>query len=191
MKIFTVRHGQTDWNIEGRLQGHTDIPLNPEGLDQAERVARRLSGEKVDAIYTSDLSRAFKTAEAINQHHNAKIISTPALREASFGKWEGQNIDLVRAEVNWEHPDPDGEDKATAFNRIHTFLETVVKSGHENIVIVGHYGSVTAAICYFLDMSIDHQRSLSVGNTAVHCFQKDADGKFRMKIENDMSHLDG
>ena len=79
MKIFTVRHGQTNWNIERRLQGHTDTPLNAEGLAQAEKVAKRLSSEKVDAIYTSDLSRAFKTAEAINQHHNAKIITPPLL----------------------------------------------------------------------------------------------------------------
>ena len=97
----------------------------------------------------------------------------------------------MRAEVDWNHPDPEGEDKTTAFNRVHTFLEDVITSGHESVVIVGHYGSVTAAICYFLDVSMEHQHSFKVGNTAVHCFQKDANGKFCMKIENDMSHLDG
>jgi len=87
MKIFTVRHGQTDWNLQRRLQGHTDIPLNETGLEQARRIGLRLSAEKIDAIYTSDLIRAEKTAEAINGHHNAEIFTTTALREASLGKY--------------------------------------------------------------------------------------------------------
>ena len=85
MKIFTVRHGQTHWNTEGRIQGHMDIPLDEAGLAQAEKLGIRLAGKKVDIVYSSDLARAAKTAEIINRHHNAEFVTTSALREASFG----------------------------------------------------------------------------------------------------------
>ncbi|MCL2855110.1 MAG: histidine phosphatase family protein [Defluviitaleaceae bacterium] len=191
MKIFTVRHGQTSWNLERRLQGHTDIPLDETGMDQARRIGLRLAGEKVDAIYTSDLQRARKTAETINAHHGAQLFATSKLREISFGKYEGQLIEKISEKINWNHPDPDGEDVAAVFSRIHSFLDEVVESGHENVIIVGHYGSVRAAICYFLGIPAGQRHSFNVGNTAIHCFERATDGTFQMVLENDTSHLNG
>lgn len=191
MKIFTVRHGQTDWNLQGRLQGHTDMPLNETGLDQARRIGLRLAGEDIDAIYTSDLSRAVQTAQAINQHHNAEIFTTASLREASFGKYEGRIIKDVFHEINWDHVDPDEEDRVAVFERVHKFLDDIIISkSHKNIVIVGHFGSVMAAICYFLKVPITEREKFKVGNTAIHCFEQNLDGTFRMTIENERKHLD-
>jgi len=188
MKIFTVRHGQTSWNIERRLQGHSDIPLDDTGIEQAQKIAKRLADEKIDIIYTSDLLRASKTAEAINAFHNAQIVATPKFRESSFGIYEGRHIEEIAHEIDWSHPDG-GESTVEKFHRIHSFLDEITAKSHENVVIVGHYGSVLAAICYFLKIEMAHRRSFEVGNTAIHCFERDLNGNYKMIIENDTSHL--
>jgi len=188
MKIFTVRHGQTHWNIERRLQGSNDIPLDETGIAQAKSLGTRLAGEKVDIIYSSDLLRAAKTAEAINAHHNATIITTPMLREANFGIYEGRYIEEIAHEINWDHPDG-GESTESKFKRIHGFLDEVVAANHENIIIVAHHGSIKAAICYFLGLPMSERRKFDVGNTAIHCFERTSNGKFTMTLENDTSHL--
>ena len=193
MKIFTVRHGQTHWNTIGKMQGHTDIELDETGLDQARRLGLRLAGEKVDIIYASDLARAAKTAELINSHHNAEFVTTPALREVSFGIYEGRVYAEVGQEMNQYHsqnlPVPGGENISDYFNRIHAFLDEIMSKGHRNIIIVGHHGTVRAAICYFLQIPVEERGRFHIDNTAVHCFERGGDGKFRMTLENDVSHL--
>jgi len=189
MKIFTVRHGQTVWNVEGRLQGHTDIPLDEVGLEQAQKIANRLAGEKIDIIYTSDLQRAAKTAETINIHHNVEVIPTARLRESSFGIYEGRILEEVYHEIDWNHPDGSNENVQQKFHRIHSFLEEITTKPHESIVIVGHFGSVRAAICYFLEIPMEKRRGFEIGNTAIHCFERGEDGKYRMTLENDTDHL--
>lgn len=88
-KYCFVRHGQTNWNIQGKWQGHTDIGLNETGVMQAKQAANQLLDQKFSAIYSSDLSRALQTAEAINSHHGMKIVTDQRLREQHFGEWEG------------------------------------------------------------------------------------------------------
>ncbi|MCL2576341.1 MAG: histidine phosphatase family protein [Defluviitaleaceae bacterium] len=189
MKIFTIRHGQTEWNVQRRLQGHSDIALDDVGLEQARRIGLRLASEKVDIIYTSDLMRAVKTAETINAHHGVEIIATPMLREMSFGIYEGMNIEEIAHEIDWEHPDGSSENRTAAIKRIHSFLDEVIAKQHENIFIVAHYGSIRAAIKYFLETPREETADIQVGNTAIHCFERDADGKFKMILNNDTSHL--
>jgi len=195
MKILTVRHGRTQWNEIGRMQGKTDIPLDDVGLDQARRLGKRLAGEKVDIIYTSDLMRAAKTAEIINSHHNVELVTTPVLQEFGFGIYEGCIYDEVAEEVYYYRsknlPMPDGDDIFEYYDKIHRFLEEVTTRQHQNIIIVGHGGSVRAAICYFLQLPTEDRDSyMHIGNTAVHCFERTADGRFQMTLENDVSHLD-
>ena len=99
MKLLLTRHGQTDWNIAGRYQGQSDVPLNQTGQLQAEQIARRLSCESIHAIYSSDLSRAADTAQKIVNLQK----QTPALqmgsrwRELSFGNWEGMTYKEMSA----------------------------------------------------------------------------------------------
>src|SRR5690242_8696605 len=87
--LLLVRHGETDWNAEGRLQGQTDRPLNEYGRRQARELAERLAGDGVVAIYASDLSRAKETAEIVGGRLGLPVVVDPDLRERNWGTWEG------------------------------------------------------------------------------------------------------
>ena len=107
-ELLLVRHGETDWNAEGRLQGHTDRPLNEYGRRQARGLADELADEELDAIYSSDLARARETAEIVGERLGLPVVLDPDLREKSWGSWEGltpaerQEIELV-GESTEEH----------------------------------------------------------------------------------------
>ena len=88
-RILLVRHGETDWNRDRRVQGHTDIPLNDEGRRQARALAAELDGEIVDTTYSSDLLRARETAEILCLERGTQLVVLAALREKHFGTWEG------------------------------------------------------------------------------------------------------
>jgi broad specificity phosphatase PhoE len=88
--LLLIRHGETDWNREGRFMGRTDLPLNMAGLAQAETAAASLRGQKLDAIYTSDLQRARQTAEIVARAVGAPVIPDARLREIDQGEWEGK-----------------------------------------------------------------------------------------------------
>jgi broad specificity phosphatase PhoE len=88
-ELLLVRHGETDWNAEGRLQGHTDRPLNEYGRRQAQRLADELAGEELEAIYSSDLARARETAEIVGERLGLPVVLDPDLREKNWGTWEG------------------------------------------------------------------------------------------------------
>ena len=96
MKLILIRHGRTDWNVQGRVQGRTDIPLDETGLRQAAAVARRLSGIHLNAIYTSPLRRAHDTAKAVAAFHSCDVHVAQQLTEINFGAWE----------VNWRRNMP-------------------------------------------------------------------------------------
>mgnify|MGYP000865825917 FL=1 len=100
IELWVVRHGQTDWNVEGRYQGQTDVPLNEVGRQQAQQLAQSLPNLTFAALYTSDLSRAQMTADILGQHLGLHPIPDVRLREMSHGQWEGL---LVRDKV---HPNP-------------------------------------------------------------------------------------
>ncbi|HPS48504.1 MAG TPA: histidine phosphatase family protein, partial [Flexilinea sp.] len=96
-RFCLIRHGQTDWNLEGRYQGQSDIPLNSTGIKQARLIARVLRDEQFDAVYSSDLLRALRTAEIITEYHDSlKINTDPRLREVNQGEWEGLTRDAIR-----------------------------------------------------------------------------------------------
>ncbi|MEA3355197.1 MAG: histidine phosphatase family protein [Patescibacteria group bacterium] len=88
--IYLVRHGQTDWNLKKKMQGHKDIPLNKNGIKQAQQAAKRLAKIKFDEAFSSDLSRAKQTAEIIALEHKLTIQTSKALRERSFGDFQGK-----------------------------------------------------------------------------------------------------
>jgi probable phosphoglycerate mutase len=87
--LFLFRHGETDWNREGRLQGHTDTPLNATGLAQAQALTERLRGHRLDAVVSSDLARAWTTAQIVAERLGVPLIREPGLREAQIGEAEG------------------------------------------------------------------------------------------------------
>ena len=123
-RILAIRHGETAWNTESRIQGHTDIPLNDTGLWQAERVAQALLGESLQAVYSSDLQRARTTAEAIAQAQQLTLSLDPGLRERHFGHLEGLTHQEITARWpeqarRWRERDPafgpDGGETLQAF----------------------------------------------------------------------------
>lgn len=102
-QLWLVRHGQTDWNLQGRYQGNTDLALNATGLEQALALAETIEGDRIQAIYSSDLQRAYRTAQAVADKWKLPIHSEPRLREARFGAWEGLQFSQIqeRYAQNW------------------------------------------------------------------------------------------
>jgi len=136
--LLFVRHGETDWNAEGRLQGHTDRPLNDDGRRQAEALADRLAGEDaVDAIYASDLSRARETAEIVGERLGLTVVIDPDLREKNWGNWEGLTGD-ERASVEFV-----GESTEAHRERVLRAVRRIAeRHPDQRIVVVTHGGSL-------------------------------------------------
>src|SRR6218665_2736315 len=108
---IAIRHGETAWTVDTRIQGHLDIPLNDTGLWQAEQLARALAGEPIAAIYTSALQRAHATAQAVARPTGAPLTAEPGLRERSFGRFQGRTFAQIEAELpadalRWRKRDP-------------------------------------------------------------------------------------
>ncbi len=135
--LLLVRHGETDWNAEGRLQGHTDRPLNDYGRRQAKELADRLAGGGADAIYTSDLIRAKSTAEILGERLGLTVVVDPDLREKDWGTWEGLTPDeRVHVELEGESTEAHRDRVMGAVRRI------VARHPEERVVVVTHGGSL-------------------------------------------------
>ena len=135
--LLLVRHGETDWNAEGRLQGHTDRPLNAYGREQAKGLAVRLAGENVAAIYSSDLARARETAEIVGERLGLPVIVDPDLREKNWGTWEGlTSEERLGVEFEGETTEEHRDRSVRAVERI------AERHPGQQIVVVTHGGSV-------------------------------------------------
>jgi broad specificity phosphatase PhoE len=135
--LLLVRHGETDWNAEGKLQGHTDRPLNEYGRRQAQTLADRLAGESIDAVYASDLSRARETAEIVGEKLGLTVAVDPDLREKNWGNWEGLTSD-ERLHIAYE-----GETSEDHRERTLRAVQRIVeRHPDERIVVVTHGGSL-------------------------------------------------
>jgi broad specificity phosphatase PhoE len=135
--LLLVRHGETDWNAAGRLQGHTDRPLNDYGRRQAKELAERLAGEGADAIYASDLVRAKETAEIVGERLGLTVAVDPDLREKDWGTWEGLTGD-ERVHVEFE-----GESTEDHRDRVMGAVRRIVaRHPEQRIVVVTHGGSL-------------------------------------------------
>ena len=135
--LLLVRHGETDWNAEGRLQGHTDRPLNDYGRRQAKELAERLAAEGADAIYASDLVRAKETAEIVGERLGLTVVVDPDLREKDWGTWEGLTGDeRVHVELVGESTQEHRERVLRAVERI------AERHPGQRVVVVTHGGSL-------------------------------------------------
>lgn len=142
--LLLARHGETDWNREGRWQGWADPPLNATGRAQARALAEQLRDTPFDAVYSSDLRRAHETAEIVAAPHDVPVVADPGLREIDVGSWSG----LTRKEIEQRFPDgtrPDGETRDEHAARV---LEAVERIARENpglrILVVTHGGTMRA-----------------------------------------------
>ena len=160
MNLLLIRHGQTNWNLEQRFQGQSDIPLNETGRRQAQALAERLAAETFDAVYSSDLQRATETAKIICA---SQIHSDPRLREVNFGDWEGLTYDEIKVKypetlAAWEsdifkNAPPSGETLEQLAIRVQSMLDELrEKHEDQNILIVAHGGVLQTLICLALKL---------------------------------------
>jgi broad specificity phosphatase PhoE len=135
--LLLVRHGETDWNAVGRLQGHTDRPLSDFGRRQAQQLAERLDDEELEAIYSSDLARARETAALVGERLGLPVVLDPDLREKDWGTWEGlTSVERDRVEFVGESTQAHQERILGALRRI----AEVHPDGR--VLVVTHGGSM-------------------------------------------------
>lgn len=153
MKILVTRHGQTDWNVEKRIQGRTDIELNNKGIEQAYQTKENLENEKIELIICSPLKRAKQTADIINKDRNIPIIYDERLLEICYGENEGRLHDDFDYDGFWSivntHEYKDAENVNKFIQRVHNFLNDLKNRKEENILIVTHNGVCRAINTYF------------------------------------------
>lgn len=198
-KVIFVRHGETCWNHSKRYQGHSDISLNEKGLQQAEMVAKRLAGENISAIYSSDLIRAVQTAEIIGQHHSLQPVVLRELREVNFGVWEGLTYEEIMAvwpdalSAIYSKPGsaliPEGESFYDVQKRTTIGLGKCIASHqNETIVIVSHGGTMRVLLCDALGLAIENMWSLQQDSTAINIVEYFETTKL-VSLVNDTCHL--
>jgi len=136
-EFLLVRHGETDWNAAGRLQGHTDRPLSDYGRDQARRLADELAGEAFDAVYASDLARARETAEIVGERLQLPVVLDADLREKDWGTWEGLTPpERMGVELVGESTEQHRRRMLRALGRI------AAKHPYGRVLVVTHGGSM-------------------------------------------------
>jgi broad specificity phosphatase PhoE len=154
-QLWLIRHGQTDWNLEKRYQGHTDIPLNATGRAQAYELAASLSGQHFDTIYSSDLQRAYQTAEILAQALGLSMHAHPGLREACHGEWEGKTVDEVRRQYEiafikeldpLNTRAPGGESARTVADRMAAAADEIARAYPDGMVLVVSHGFSSATL---------------------------------------------
>jgi probable phosphoglycerate mutase len=198
-RLVLVRHGETDWNAESRLQGHRPVPLNAHGRNEAKLLARRVAAERPRNLYSSDLARAMQTAQIIAEETGLEIIATPKLREADFGQWEGKTYAEVQADSpaafdNWVQSDfhnapPGGESAAELRERVIAFLaEVIEKHPGRTSALVTHGGPCKYAIAHTLGISPGGIYRYAVDNASVHIIEIGPYG-WRLATLNDTCHL--
>ena len=137
--IYIIRHGQTDWNIEHRTQGHTDIALNINGIKLAELMAQKIANLKIDSIISSDLKRAYMTAQIINKKFNKNIETDKRLRECNYGDLDGEHKSLVIYEDHIEERFPNGESLLDVEKRMREFVSWLKENyDGKSVAIVAH-----------------------------------------------------
>jgi len=200
LRTLIVRHGETRWNLEGRRQGSSDIPLSDTGLAQARAVAARLRSEPVAAIYASDLTRARETAEIIAAHHAVPIEVSPALREAGLGEWEGMTdaevAGLYGAEALAAYRDdptgfrpPGSEPLADVALRIQSEMNKIAgRWSGSTVVVVGHGGSLRALFCQALGAPPECMVGFRLDNGSVSLIERRGRRAW-ICYSNDTSHL--
>jgi alpha-ribazole phosphatase/probable phosphoglycerate mutase len=200
-RLVLVRHGQTAYNAEVRFMGQLDVPLDEIGRIQAQAVARRLSGERPAAMYSSGLSRAFDTASAIQ----SAIPSHPELRidgrltEGHFGVWQGKTYDSLKINdaqrlQEWETDrlnaaPPEGESLGEIAKRVQAaYNDIMAENKDKSVIVVGHGGSLQVLIALALGLPLESYWKLWVSNASVSELRIDEWGAI-LQLLNDVSHL--
>ena len=198
-RIIAIRHGETAWNADTRIQGHIDIPLSDVGRRQAALLGQALSGEPVTAIYASDLSRAWETAQHVGRALDVPVTPDTALRERCFGEFEGKTFAEIEAQLpeqsqRWRKRDPDfspagGESLLTLRERVLAAAARLA-AGHpgELIAMVAHGGVMDVLYRAATRLDIQAPRTWALGNAAINRLLWTSEG-FTLVGWGDTQHL--
>jgi alpha-ribazole phosphatase len=177
LHLMLVRHGETEWNVQRRYQGQSDVPLSELGKQQAEFIAERLAGQTIDAVYASDLKRAWETAGIIADRCSLEIISEPRLRELKFGILEGMTFDEAQEQYpemiaawleDFSNTPEDGETIDLFNARIVSLLDDLKGKHDEQVVLlVGHGGSLSEILRVVLGLSPEKRWYLEMENASL------------------------
>ena len=205
IKLLLIRHGESDGNAQRKFSGFQDVNLTEKGIWQAKRLARRLEGVQVDAVYCSDLKRARHTAEIIFGDRGEDIVVSPNLREINFGTWEGLTFEEIKLKegakfTSWmENPDeksiiPQGESLAILNDRVMTEVNRILEE-HKNeekdktIAIVCHGGAIRVILCNALNLELKNLWYIKQKSTALNIIDY-YDNRGFISLLNDTSHLE-
>ncbi|MDU4959754.1 MAG: alpha-ribazole phosphatase [Sporomusaceae bacterium] len=200
-RVILVRHGQTEWNVQLKYQGHSEVPLTAIGIEQAKLAAVRLSREPVAAIYSSDLGRAAATAQYIAAEHQLQVQQLRALREFYFGNWEGLRFQEVserwpqQSLEFFQHPESARVSGGETFAEVQARAVAAVKqlvAQHENktILVVSHGGTIRTLLCAALGLPLERVWAIRQDNTAVNVIEYYPDTTM-VALVNDIHHLQG
>jgi broad specificity phosphatase PhoE len=200
LRLIVLRHGETDWNREGRYQGCIDTRLSQEGRRQAETASRALARRRLAAVYSSPLSRAGETAEVIASPHGLQVRRDPAFAEICHGLWEGLTVEEVGSEfpdlyATWrESPQtvtmPNGESLAQVSERVLGRLERF-KADHagETVCLVTHGSPFRLLLLDALGCSLDRFWVFHCASTGMSEIEYE-DGRAVLRLMNSVAHLD-
>jgi len=197
MRLIITRHGETEENKAGIIQGHLPGKLSVQGIDQAKKVALRLKDEGIDFIYSSDLARSADTAREISRFYpDTPIEFVEDLRERNLGEFQGKK----KSDFGWDAKDYKatslepigGETMEQVYDRAKSFLHKVIsKHGRDTVLFVGHNGINKALIAVITGKSHGDIKNIeNQHNTSINVFEIDEDGKHKIHVSNCIKHLD-
>ena len=198
MKLILVRHGQTDENISKTIQGQLPGKLSLKGIEQAKKVGIRLKDEKIDTAYVSDLARVVDTAKKIIQYHpKILFIEEKALRERSWGIWEGKNskernafLEKQGLTLNSYKPEG-GESFFEVQKRIVDFYQMLLQKYHkETVLLISHGGTLTALYLFLFEKSVEEYKKYHPQNAAITILEISDDKKHTVHVLNCAKHLE-
>lgn len=201
MKLYLIRHGQTRWNEEGKIQGKTDIPLNREGIAQAQLLAEAMERRPVGAVYSSPLKRAYQTAACVAERQGLTPVPIDGLREVDFGLWEGMTWKEIEKQYPkdfalWdrnpaEHTPTGGERREECRARCAASMEQILRENEDgkDIAIVAH-GGILVFVALWLTQMSQEKNEIIVKNASITTvnYEKET-GEGRILDLNDVSHL--
>ncbi|MEK9773480.1 MAG: histidine phosphatase family protein [Opitutae bacterium] len=200
-EILLIRHGETEWNLSGRWQGHADSALSPRGISQAKALSKRMKNEEADHFYVSDLERAQHTAKLIGDPYGWAFTHMPELRERDIGVLEG----LTTEEMLVKHPavyksfcdggpnykPPNGESFSQFSDRCFSAIETLANSHPgKKIVAVTHGGVLGAIFRKILKIGMHTERNFLLLNCSVNRIKR-SNHAWKLVCWGDIAHLEG
>ena len=197
-EIILARHGETEWNVQEIFRGRIDIALNETGIKQAELLAEYLRHLKIEAIYSSPLKRALKTAEVIASHHKLDIEIAPGLIDLDFGKWQGLTHQEVKDKykelyTEWiSCPDkvkiPAGESLNDVRKRATAVVDEVIAKYEGTVVLLSHRVVNKVLICALLGLDNSHFWNIRQDTCGITTFTYENE-RFILTKHNDTSYL--